>query len=55
MKHLSIDLETKSSADLSKCGAYKYAASPDFEVLLFGYSVDGGEISVVDLAQGDRP
>ncbi len=53
MKHLSIDLETKSSADLSKCGVYKYTASPDFEVLLFGYSVDGGGVNVVDLAQGE--
>ena len=53
MEHLSIDLETKSSADLAKCGVYKYAASPDFEVLLFGYSIDGGEVMVVDLAQGE--
>ena len=53
MKHLSIDLETKSSADLSKCGVYKYAASPDFEVLLFGYSIDGGKVMVVDLARGE--
>lgn len=53
MKYLSIDLETKSSADLSKCGVYKYAASPDFEILLFGYSVDGGEVKVVDVARGE--
>jgi len=53
MKYLSIDLETKSSADLSKCGVYKYAASLDFEVLLFGYSIDGGEVTIVDLAQGE--
>lgn len=53
MKYLNIDLETKSSADLSKCGVYKYAVSPDFEVLLFGYSIDGGEVKVVDLARGE--
>lgn len=54
MKSLSIDLETFSSVDLSKCGVYKYAASPDFEILLFGYAVDGGCVRVVDLACGER-
>lgn len=54
MKTLSIDIETFSSADLKKTGVYKYAASPDFEILLFGYSVDGGEIQVVDLASGEQ-
>ena len=44
MRSLSIDLETFSSADLSKCGVYKYAESLDFEILLFGYSIDGGEV-----------
>jgi len=53
MEKLSIDLETFSSVDISKCGVYKYAESPDFEILLFGYSVDGGEVQVLDLAQGD--
>jgi len=53
MKNLSIDTETFSGADLSKCGVYKYAESPDFEVLLFGYSADGGEVQVVDLASGE--
>ena len=53
MKYLSLDLETYSSADLSKCGVFRYAESPDFEILLFGYSVDGDEAHVVDLASGE--
>ena len=54
MKTLSIDIETYSGYDLSKCGVYKYAESPDFEILLFGYSVDGGEVQVIDLAAGEH-
>lgn len=54
MKNLEIDIETYSSIDLSKCGVYKYAEAEDFEILLFGYSVDGGEVAVVDLAAGER-
>ena len=54
MKTLSIDIETYSSANLSKCGVYKYIESPDFDILLFGYSVDGGEVVVVDLANGEK-
>lgn len=50
---LSIDLETFSDVDLKKCGVYKYAESHDFEILLFGVSVDGGEVTVYDLASGD--
>lgn len=53
MKTISIDIETFSSEDLSKCGVYKYCESPDFEILLFGYSVDGGEVKVIDLATGE--
>lgn len=53
MENLSVDLETFSSVDLKKCGVYKYAESDDFEILLFGYSVDGSEVQVVDLAQGE--
>ena len=53
MKSLEIDLETYSSVSLQKCGVYKYAESPDFEILLFGYSVDGGEVRTVDLACGE--
>ena len=54
IKTLSIDLETYSDVDIAKCGVYKYAASPNFEILLFGYSIDGGEVQVVDLAQGEK-
>ena len=53
MKTLSIDIETYSSENLAKCGVYRYCQSPDFEVLLFGYSVDGGPVQVVDLASGE--
>ena len=53
IKNLSLDLETKSSVDIGKCGAYKYAESPDFEILLFGVSVNHGPITVYDLACGD--
>ena len=49
MKNIFIDLETYSDIDLQKCGVYKYAESPNFEILLFGYSVDGGAVYVVDL------
>ena len=54
MKTLSLDLETYSSVDLGKASVYRYVESPDFDLLLFGYSVDGGEARVVDLAQGER-
>lgn len=53
MNHLSIDIETYSSVDINKAGAYKYALSPDFEILLFAYSVDFGNVEVIDLAQGE--
>lgn len=54
MKTLSIDIETYSSVDLAKCGVYKYAESDDFEILLFGYAADHGEVKVIDLAQGEQ-
>ena len=54
MQTLSIDIETYSDVNLSKCGVYKYAESPDFEILLFGYSADGSEVTVIDLAQGEH-
>ena len=54
MRNLSIDIETYSDVDLSKCGVYKYASSPAFEVLLFGYAADGGDVRVVDLACGEQ-
>jgi DNA polymerase len=53
MKTLSCDIETFSSVDLAKCGVYKYSESPDFDILLFGYSIDGGEVQVIDLASGE--
>lgn len=54
MKTLSIDLETYSSADISKTGVYRYSESPDFEILLFGYSIDGAPVQLVDLTCGER-
>lgn len=54
MRTLSIDIETYSSVDLAKSGVYRYAEAPDFEILLFGYSVDGGPVQVVDLACGEK-
>ena len=54
MRTLSIDIETFSDVDLKKCGVYKYASSPAFEILLFGYAVDGGAVRVVDLARGEK-
>ena len=50
---LDIDIESFYSVDLKKCGVYTYAESPDFEILLFGVSVDGGDVTVYDLASGD--
>ena len=54
MRTLSIDIESYSDVNLSKCGVYKYASSPAFEILLFGYAVDGGDVRVVDLACGEQ-
>jgi DNA polymerase len=53
IKQLSCDIETFSSVDLKKSGVYKYAESPDFEILLFGYSVDGGDVQVIDFTAGE--
>ena len=53
IKSMSIDLETFSDVDLSKCGVYRYVESPAFEILLFAFSINGGEVVVYDLAQGD--
>ena len=52
MHDLSIDIETFSSVDIGACGHYKYAASPDFKILLFAFSIDGGDVEIVDLTQG---
>lgn len=54
IKTLSIDLETYSSIDLAKCGVYKYAESPDFEILLFAYSVNESPVKVADVACGEE-
>ena len=55
MKRLNIDIETYSEADLTKSGVYKYVdKTSGFEVLLFGYSADGGPVVVIDLAQGQK-
>ncbi len=54
IKILSIDIETYSDIDLQKCGVYRYAQSPNFDILLFGVSVNGGEVMVYDLAQGEE-
>ena len=50
---LHLDIESRSSVDLAKGGVYKYASSPDFEILLFGYAADDGEVNVIDLASGE--
>lgn len=54
MKHLSIDVETRSSIDIQKAGAYKYVQSPDFQILLFAYKADDEPVKVVDLASGEK-
>ena len=54
METISIDIETYSGNDLNKCGVYKYVQHPDFDILLFGYAVDGGKVHVVDLAAGEE-
>ena len=53
IRTLSLDLETRSSVDLAKCGVYRYCESTDFDILLFGVSVDGGPVTVYDLACGE--
>lgn len=54
MRNLSIDIETYSGANLGKCGVYRYSEESDFAILLFGYSVDGSAVRVVDLACGEK-
>lgn len=53
MTHLAIDIETYSSADLSKCGVYKYAEAPDFTVLMLAYQYNDGPVQIIDLAMGE--
>lgn len=54
MTKLSIDLETYSSVDISKCGLYKYIQSPDFEILLFAFAFDNDPVQQIDLARGEQ-
>ena len=54
MKNLEIDIETYSSVNLQKSGVYRYVEADDFEILLFGYSIDGGAVMVVDLVSGEK-
>ena len=51
---LSIDIETYSDIDLGKCGVYRYVDSPEFEILLFAYSINGGQVQLIDLASGEE-
>lgn len=54
MRILSIDIETFSDVNIGKCGVYCYADSPNFDILLFGYSIDGGPVELIDMASGDK-
>lgn len=54
IESISIDIETYSDRDLKKCGVYKYAESPNSELLLFGYSINNGPVTVIDVAQGEE-
>ena len=54
MRNLYIDIETYSSVDITTCGAYKYIASPDFEILIVGYTFDNEPVQIIDLAQGEE-
>ncbi len=51
---MNIDIETYSSNDISKCGAYKYTEAEDFEILIIAYSIDGGAISAIDMTKVDN-
>lgn len=53
MREIGIDIETYSSNDLVNCGVYKYVEAPDFTILLFAYSIDGGPVQCVDIARGE--
>ena len=54
MQKISIDIETFSDVDLIRCGVYKYADSPNFEMLLFAYAVDDGDVHIIDIAGGEE-
>ena len=53
MKNISLDIETYSDIDLQKSGVYRYVESPEFDILLFSYSINGGEVETIDLASGE--
>lgn len=50
----TIDIETRSDKDISKCGVYAYTDTPYFDILLFAYSIDGQPVQVVDTANGEE-
>ena len=52
--HLSIDIETRSSADISKTGLYRYAQQEDFEILLFAYKYGNEEVKIIDIKSGEE-
>ena len=54
IKTLSIDIETFSDIDLGKCGVYRYSDSPNFEILLFAYSINESAVELIDLASGEE-
>ena len=54
MNNITLDIETFSSVDIGKSGVYRYAESPDFEILLFACSIDGQPVQVYDLACGEK-
>ena len=54
MSLLAIDIETYSDVDLTKCGVYAYCDSPQFEILLFAYSINGEPVIVIDVANGEE-
>ena len=54
IKYMNCDLETYSGVNLAKSGVYRYCESPDFEILLFGYSVNGGPVQTIDLVSGEK-
>ena len=54
-RHISVDIETFSSEDITKSGLYRYVQSPDFKILLVAYSVDGGEVNIIDLTREKLP
>ena len=54
MKSITLDIETKSDKDLTKCGVYAYAESEYFDILLFAYSIDDGDVIVIDTACGEK-